>query len=65
MLEDDSVFVYREGTLDQALYNIYNINRNSEVYIISKSGGDDSTIIRKKGNSTSAGCIVPLKDIIV
>lgn len=73
MEEDDSVFVYREGTLDQTTHNLYHLNK-----INGGSGGGgngnnnnsnryNSFLIRNKGNSTSApsSCIVTLKDIIV
>ncbi|KAL7207120.1 hypothetical protein ACSBR2_019751 [Camellia fascicularis] len=60
--EDDSVFVYREGTLDQAIYTYYHKNKSD---INSGSKGCNSMLIRNKGNSTPTGCIVPLKDIIV
>ncbi|THG08654.1 hypothetical protein TEA_015524 [Camellia sinensis var. sinensis] len=60
--EDDSVFVYREGTLDQAIYTYYHKNKND---VNSGSKGCNSMLIRNKGNSTPTGCIVPLKDIIV
>ena len=57
MEEDDSVFVYREGTLDQAIYNLYHFDKSGA------SNKPKSTGIRNKGNNTANTCIVPLKDI--
>ncbi|TQE09479.1 hypothetical protein C1H46_004972 [Malus baccata] len=70
MEEDDSVFVYREGTLDQATFNLYHsTNKNISNSTASNSGSsvtsDNSIVIREKGNNTPVSCIVPLKDIIV
>ncbi|XP_004292315.1 PREDICTED: uncharacterized protein LOC101313279 [Fragaria vesca subsp. vesca] len=68
MEEDDSVFVYREGTLDQATFNLYHSPKTiSNNTLNNSNGGDDhnSIVIREKGNSTPTSCIVPLKDIIV
>ncbi|EXB40435.1 hypothetical protein L484_013738 [Morus notabilis] len=62
MEEDDSVFVYREGTLDQSTYNFYHFDKNNN-----KSGGSSrvkSIGIRNKGNSTPTSCVVPLKDLV-
>ncbi|KAI9389109.1 hypothetical protein POPTR_009G169400v4 [Populus trichocarpa] len=57
MEDDESVFVYREGTLEQTTYHLYHAD---------KSGNeDDSVLIRVKGKSAPITCIVPLKDIIV
>ncbi|CAN6688323.1 unnamed protein product [Malus baccata var. baccata] len=70
MEEDDSVFVYREGTLDQATFNLYHsTNKNISNSTASNSGSsvtsNNSIVIREKGNNTPVSCIVPLKDIIV
>ncbi|PON75211.1 tubulin-tyrosine ligase [Parasponia andersonii] len=62
MEEDDSVFVYREGTLDQATYNLYHFDKNS-----SNNGGSNkskSIGLRNRGNNTTSTCIVPLKDLV-
>ncbi|XP_011000855.1 PREDICTED: uncharacterized protein LOC105108294 [Populus euphratica] len=57
MEDDESVFVYREGTLDQTTYHLYHSD---------KSGNeDDSVLIRVKGKNAPITCIVPLEDIIV
>ncbi|XP_022726742.1 uncharacterized protein LOC111282774 [Durio zibethinus] len=64
MEEDDSVFVYREGTLEQTTYNLYHFNKTNS----SSDGscnGYSSTVIRDKGNNPPVSCSVPLKDIIV
>ncbi|XP_021292857.1 uncharacterized protein LOC110423068 [Herrania umbratica] len=64
MEEDDSVFVYREGTLEQTTYNLYHFNKPNS----SSTGscnGHSSIVIRDKGNTIPVSCIVPLKDIIV
>ncbi|CAK7329057.1 unnamed protein product [Dovyalis caffra] len=60
MEEDESVFVYREGTLDQTTYQLYHFDKSS-----SSSNGDGSLLIRDKGTKAPITCIVPLKDIIV
>ncbi|KAL2455147.1 uncharacterized protein Fot_57748 [Forsythia ovata] len=64
MGEDDSVFVYGEGTLDQAAYDSYSADKNG----INNSNSNkvcNSIIIRNKGKSTPSSCFVPLKDITV
>lgn len=63
MEEDDSVFVYREGTLDQSTYNLYHFDKNNN----NNSGGSSrvkSIGIRNKGHSTPTSCVVPLKDLV-
>ncbi|XWS63210.1 hypothetical protein CRYUN_Cryun06bG0076200 [Craigia yunnanensis] len=60
MEEDDSVFVYREGTLEQTTYNLYHFNKPN-----SSRNGYISIVIRDKGNNAPVSCFVPLKDIIV
>ncbi|KAB2035761.1 hypothetical protein E1A91_D04G177100v1 [Gossypium mustelinum] len=63
MEEDDSVFVYREGTLEQTTYTLYHFNKTNTSY-----NGYSSIVIRDKGNNNNAtvsSCFVPLKDIIV
>ncbi|XVF01657.1 hypothetical protein REPUB_Repub04eG0107100 [Reevesia pubescens] len=60
MEEDDSVFVYREGTLEQTTYNLYHFNKSN-----SSCNGYGSIVIRDKGNNAPVSCFVPLKDIIV
>ncbi|XWS54432.1 hypothetical protein CRYUN_Cryun10bG0089000 [Craigia yunnanensis] len=62
MEEDDSVFVYREGTLEQTTYNLYHFNKPNSS---SSCNGYSSIVIRDKGNNTPVSCFVPLKDIIV
>lgn len=62
MEEDNSVFVYREGTLDQAAYASHHKNKND---LTTVSKGCNSMLIRNKGTSSPTCCIVPLKDIIV
>ncbi|KAB5561682.1 hypothetical protein DKX38_006639 [Salix brachista] len=59
MNEEENVFVYREGTLDQTTYHLYHLNKPSS------GDGDDSALIRDKGKTAPISCIVPLKDIIV
>lgn len=60
MEEDDNIFVYRDGTLDQTTENFYKSDHQS-------SNGLDSIIIRDhdKRNKTPDSCIVALKDIII
>ncbi|XVF67109.1 hypothetical protein PTKIN_Ptkin10aG0094300 [Pterospermum kingtungense] len=62
MEEDDSIFVYREGTLQQTAYNLYHFNKPNSG---SNSNGYSSIGIRDKGNSKPVSFFVPLKDIIV
>ncbi|XP_048128463.1 uncharacterized protein LOC115756843 [Rhodamnia argentea] len=64
MQEDESVFVYREGTLDQATYNLYHFDHHDGD---GGGGGDGSSslVIRDKGNSAPVSFLVPLKDIIL
>ena len=59
MEEEETVFVYREGTLDQTTYHLYHLKKPSS------GNGDDSVLIRDKGKNAPITCIVPLKDIIV
>ncbi|CAI9769759.1 unnamed protein product [Fraxinus pennsylvanica] len=64
MGEDDSIFVYGEGTLDQAAYDSYCVEKNG----INSSNSNkvcNSITIRNKGKSTHSSRMVPLKDIIV
>lgn len=63
MEEDESVFVYREGTLDQAIHNHYHFDKN-----VSNNGSNryNPKMLRNQvNNSTQASCLVALKDIIV
>ncbi|XP_010259760.1 PREDICTED: uncharacterized protein LOC104599088 [Nelumbo nucifera] len=59
--EDESIYVFREGTLDQATYSLYNSNKNSNGSIYS----NNNVIIHSKAKNTSIFNLVPLKDIIV
>ena len=61
-MEEDSIFVHREGALDQEMYALYHKSNNE---INSGGKGCISRIIRNKGTTTPTGRIVPLKDIIV
>ncbi|XP_057964611.1 uncharacterized protein LOC131155462 [Malania oleifera] len=72
MEEDDSVFVYREGTLDEPAYNLYRLHNSfngtssittAEVAI--SNGYYKSVLIRNKGDNTTVGCVVPLKNIMI
>ncbi|KAI3409137.1 uncharacterized protein J3R85_019674 [Psidium guajava] len=73
MQEDESVFVYREGTLDQATYNLYHFDHHdgggggddSGGYCGGSGHGNSSLVIRNKGNSAPDSFLVPLKDIIL
>lgn len=65
MEEDESVFVYREGTLDQGTYNVYHFDKSSSSSDNDGRNGCNSIVIRNKGNNTQVSCIVSLKDIIV
>ncbi|XP_052191825.1 uncharacterized protein LOC127801051 [Diospyros lotus] len=59
--EDDSVFVYREGTLDQAACAHYQKNKNENSSGIKRN---NSMLIRSKGNNMPKALVVPLTDII-
>ncbi|KAA8546192.1 hypothetical protein F0562_020914 [Nyssa sinensis] len=65
MEEDESVFVYREGTMEQAIYKMYHNQKNEMKSSSSSSKACNPIIIRNKGNNAPANCIVPLKDIIL
>lgn len=55
MQEDDGgVFIYREGTLDQATENFYNSKQQN-------SNESNWVVIRERSNHASVGCLVPLK----
>ncbi|KAF8406742.1 hypothetical protein HHK36_008834 [Tetracentron sinense] len=62
MEEDDSIFVYREGTLDQATLMFYKntttTNHNSNKY--------NTILIRSKTDNTNTplSCVIPLKDLV-
>ncbi|KAL5856271.1 hypothetical protein ACOSQ3_006109 [Xanthoceras sorbifolium] len=59
MEEDDNIFVYRDGTLDQTTENFYKSDDQS-------CNEHDSIIIRDKGKKNYPNsCVVSLKDIIV
>ncbi|XP_030539518.1 uncharacterized protein LOC115747475 [Rhodamnia argentea] len=61
--EDELVYVYREGTLDQATHKRYSDSESK-----SSTGGVydfDSLAIRDKGGKSQVGQVVPLADIIV
>ncbi|CAK9140176.1 unnamed protein product [Ilex paraguariensis] len=60
MEEDDNIFVYRDGTLDQAGDTSYQVNKND---VNGSSNKGRKTIIREKGKISPTGCIVSLKDI--
>ena len=61
--EDEQVYVYREGTLDQAAHKLYSDSKGKS----SKDGLFDfaSLAIRNKGGEFEVGQVVPLEDIIV
>ncbi|PKI66512.1 uncharacterized protein LOC116196582 [Punica granatum] len=71
MQEDESVFVYREGTLDQSTYHLYHrVDGSKQQHHGSSTPGSGSLILRRdKGAANSTApppdCVVPLKDIIV
>ncbi|KAK6916840.1 hypothetical protein RJ641_019701 [Dillenia turbinata] len=63
MEEDDSVFVYREGTLDEALLNLYqNSSEDSSPYSSPNNNTNNSICAV---TTTYAPNVVPLKDVIV
>ncbi|CAM8974333.1 hypothetical protein QQ045_028660 [Rhodiola kirilowii] len=72
MEEDDSVFVYRDGTLDPATHSLYQSKKKSNAGDGSGAFSSTSAIIRWKRSSRdsssgggSSSLFVPLKDIIV
>lgn len=64
MEEDESIFVYREGTLDQATYNLYHFDKNISTNN-SGNGNGCNAIIRNKVNNAPVSSVVSLKDVIV
>ncbi|XP_059654112.1 uncharacterized protein LOC132300866 [Cornus florida] len=64
MEKEDDVFVYRAGTLDQKIYDLYLNNKNDNDSSSSRKERN-SVLIGDNGKDTPATCIVPLKDIIV
>ncbi|XP_010246896.1 PREDICTED: uncharacterized protein LOC104590071 [Nelumbo nucifera] len=58
--EEESIYVFREGTLDQATFLVYD-NKNNNVSIYRSN----NVIIHSKANNTGICNLVPLKDIIV
>ncbi|KAE8716804.1 cellulose synthase-like protein D4-like [Hibiscus syriacus] len=74
MEEDDGMFVYREGTLEQTAYNVYHFNKVNNTSGNGGCNGYGGRVIRDKGNNDNennnnnnapVSCFVPLKDIIV
>ncbi|XP_060676323.1 uncharacterized protein LOC132805414 [Ziziphus jujuba] len=66
MEEDESVFVFRDGTLEQATYNRYRFDHKNSSN--NGSNGYKSNMLRNQGNNatTQTSCnIVALKDIIL
>ncbi|KAG8473405.1 hypothetical protein CXB51_035707 [Gossypium anomalum] len=68
-MEDESIFVYREGTLGGRNHLIVpnSVGKDSNSSCNDDSDGNDygSVVIRDKGNNDRVNCVVPLKDIIV
>ncbi|XP_062104429.1 uncharacterized protein LOC133815605 [Humulus lupulus] len=64
MEEDDSVFVYRDGTIDQATYNLYHFAKNSNNNNGVSNDKSKSIGLRSKGNNSTNTCVVPWKDIV-
>ncbi|KAL3731027.1 hypothetical protein ACJRO7_027970 [Eucalyptus globulus] len=65
--EGEFVYVYREGTLDQATHELYSDSESSRSKDSSGDGVYDfeSLAIRDKGSKSEVGQVVPLEDIIV
>ena len=63
MEEDESVFVYREGTLDPSSHNLYHFSKNSNKEDTAKK--TKIKMLGSKGDSNPPGCLVPLNDIVV
>lgn len=63
MEEEESVFVYRDGTLEQGTYNMYNMSKSPS----SGNGANfKSKVIRNRGDTNvSLTAIVRLNDVIV
>ncbi|KAF5443690.1 hypothetical protein F2P56_036226 [Juglans regia] len=65
MSDDESVFVYREGTLEQGTTTTHNSDKNSKSSDSNKTNGNCNSVIRSKGNgNTPVICLVSLKDVI-
>ncbi|KAG2702954.1 hypothetical protein I3760_06G115400 [Carya illinoinensis] len=63
MSDDESVFVYRDGTLEQPQGTTHNSDQDSNGS--NRATGNCNSVIRSKGNgNTPAICLVSLKDII-
>ncbi|KAF8020748.1 hypothetical protein BT93_G1249 [Corymbia citriodora subsp. variegata] len=65
--EGEAIYVYREGTLDQATHKLYSDCESSRSKDGSREGvyDLDSLAIRDKGGESGVGLVVPLEDIIV
>ncbi|XP_042509417.1 uncharacterized protein LOC122085046 [Macadamia integrifolia] len=60
--EEEGIYVFREGTLDQATFLLYNSNNNNS---ISSSNNNGNIIITNRTSNPTISNLVPLKDIIV
>ncbi|KAL3731029.1 hypothetical protein ACJRO7_027972 [Eucalyptus globulus] len=65
--EGEFVYVYREGTLDQATHKLYSDSESSRSKDSSREGVYDLNVlaVRSKGGESEVGQVVPLEDIIV
>ncbi|XP_043711069.1 uncharacterized protein LOC122659968 [Telopea speciosissima] len=58
--EEDGIYVYREGTLDQATFMLYNSNNNNN-----NNNNNGNIIITSRTSNPTISNLVPLKDITV
>uniref|UniRef100_A0A7N0T076 Uncharacterized protein n=1 Tax=Kalanchoe fedtschenkoi TaxID=63787 RepID=A0A7N0T076_KALFE len=65
MEEEDSVFVYREGTLDPATHALYQTQKKTGAGDGGTGGSSSASAIIRWKSSGDAALFVPLKDIIV
>ncbi|KAJ4963376.1 hypothetical protein NE237_023315 [Protea cynaroides] len=62
--EEEGIYVFREGTLEQATFMLYNGN-NSNSSSSSGSSNNSNIILANRTSNPTISNLVPLKDIIV
>ncbi|KAL8143692.1 hypothetical protein V2J09_016724 [Rumex salicifolius] len=62
---EESIFVYREGSLDPLSYALYHVDKNSTAITSNENDGNALVIRNKDKTWSSVGTVVPLKDVIV
>ncbi|KAL8129552.1 hypothetical protein V2J09_018707 [Rumex salicifolius] len=66
-MEEESMIVYAEGSLDPSTYDLYHADKSvfSTDDDENKAHGNSSLVIRSKDNTASVGTFVPFKNIFV